>query len=222
MLRNIIFTSIVTLVMVVMTAASAPAQGTHTGVVKETVDGGGYTYMKIEEGLNAFWIAGPQTDIGVGETVSFGEQMWMYDFTSKALDRTFNRILFVGGVSRASSGADTPKAAVSKNLASASGEAGTYTVAELFANKSELNGKTVRVKGKVVKVSRNIMGTHWVHIQDGTGSGAKGTNDVVFRTTESAPSVGSEVTAEGRLEADKDFGAGYYFKVIVEDSTFSE
>lgn len=97
--------------------------------------------------------------------------------------------------------------------------AGTYTVAQVYAKKSELKGRVVKVRGNVVKVSQNIMGRSWVHIQDGTGS--EGNNKIVFRTRKEAPAVGSVVTAQGTLETDKDFGAGYFYPVIVEDSTFS-
>jgi hypothetical protein len=33
--------------------------------------------------------------------------------------------------------------------------------------------------------------------------------------------IGSIVTAEGRLETDKDFGYGYHYEVLVEDASFS-
>ena len=98
--------------------------------------------------------------------------------------------------------------------------AGTYTVAEIYSRKSELKGRIVKVRGNVVKVSANIMGKTWVHIKDGTGS--EGSNKVVFRTQNESPAVGSVVTAQGTLETDKDFGAGYFYSVIVEDSTFSK
>ncbi|MBI5902102.1 MAG: hypothetical protein HZB84_01285 [Deltaproteobacteria bacterium] len=98
--------------------------------------------------------------------------------------------------------------------------AGTYTVAEIYSKKSELKGRLVKVRGNVVKVSQNIMGRTWVHIQDGTGS--EGGNKVVFRTRDESPAVGSVVTAQGTLETDKDFGFGYFYSVIVEDSTFSK
>ncbi|MEJ2690334.1 MAG: DNA-binding protein [Deltaproteobacteria bacterium] len=54
-----------------------------------------------------------------------------------------------------------------------------YTVGELFAKKAELNGKPVTLRGKVVKVSKNIMGKNWVHIQDGTGDPKEKSHDFV-------------------------------------------
>lgn len=115
--------------------------------------------------------------------------------------------------------APNPSAAV-QSPKSAPEAAGTYTVAEIYSKKAELKGRLVKVRGNVVKVSANIMGKTWVHIQDGTG--AEGSNKVVFRCQNESPAVGSVVTAQGTLEIDKDFGYGYFYPVIVEDSTFSK
>ena len=94
-----------------------------------------------------------------------------------------------------------------------------YTVGDLFAKGAELDKKPVVVRGKVVKVSREIMGKNWVHLQDGSGDAGKGTNDLVV-TSKDAPKVGDVVTASGTLYKDKDFGSGYRFQVIVEEGTF--
>ena len=59
-----------------------------------------------------------------------------------------------------------------------------------------------------------------VYIQDGTGE--QGTNNLVFRTTDTPPAVGSAVTAQGTVDTDKDFGFGYFYAVIIEDATFSK
>ena len=102
----------------------------------------------------------------------------------------------------------------------AEGENG-YAVDELFSKGSGLDGQRIRVKGKVVKVSRNIMGRNWIHIQDGTGNPEKKTHDLVL-TSQAAPSKGEIVTATGILRADKDFGAGYRYAVIIEEAVFEE
>ncbi|NPA25755.1 MAG: DNA-binding protein [Deltaproteobacteria bacterium] len=96
-----------------------------------------------------------------------------------------------------------------------------YTVAELYAQGKELDKKKVKVRGKVVKVSPNIMGKNWIHLQDGSGEPAKGTHDLVV-TSQEKPEVGAIVVAEGVLEADKDFGAGYRYDVIVEEGVFEK
>lgn len=92
-----------------------------------------------------------------------------------------------------------------------------FTVAELYSKAADLDGKKVRVKGQVMKVSQNIMGKNWVHIQDGTGNPKDSTHDLVV-TTAAVPEKGQIITVEGTLAANKDFGAGYKYNVIVEDA----
>ena len=120
--------------------------------------------------------------------------------------------------SAGSQGAIAPfaEAAVEK----AAGE-NAYTVAEIFAQAQALNGKKVRIRGQVVKFNANIMGRNWLHLQDGTGDPMQNTHDLVATTTEplNGPNV---ITVEGTVAADKDFGAGYTYAVIVEDCTIIE
>jgi hypothetical protein len=94
---------------------------------------------------------------------------------------------------------------------------GGQTVAEVYAGKDALAGKSVAVRGKVVKVNTGIMGKNWLHVRD--GSGADGTNDLTV-TTKSAtmPKVGDTVLVTGIVVLDKDFGMGYQYPVIVEDA----
>jgi len=92
---------------------------------------------------------------------------------------------------------------------------GGITIGELFANKKDYDGKTVRIRGKVVKVNSNIMGRNWVHLQDGTSAGDK--FDLTVTTNESV-NVGDVVTFEGVIALDKDFTAGYVYDVIMENA----
>lgn len=94
-----------------------------------------------------------------------------------------------------------------------------YTVGELYAKKDELNNQNIVVRGKVMKVSLMIMGKNWVHIQDGTGDALNNTHDLVV-TTMAEPAKDAVVVVEGTLHADRDFGAGYRYDVIIEDAEF--
>ena len=102
----------------------------------------------------------------------------------------------------------------------ATGENG-FTVAELFDKAQELDGKSVRVRGQVVKFNANIMGKNWLHIQDGTGDPMNNTHDLVVTTTDDlgGPKV---ITIEGILALDRDFGAGYKYSIIVENGVIIE
>ena len=99
----------------------------------------------------------------------------------------------------------------------AAGENG-HTVAELFAGNTTLDGKTVRVQGKVVKFSPMIMGKNWIHLQDGTGDPLKNTHDLVITTSAEPPKDKEIITIEGIVRANKDFGAGYSYVVLVEEA----
>ena len=73
----------------------------------------------------------------------------------------------------------------------------------------------MKVRGKVVKFTPEIMGKNWIHLQDGTG--AAGTNDLTV-TTSAMAKKGDTVVISGALVIDKDFGYGYAYDVIIEDA----
>ena len=98
----------------------------------------------------------------------------------------------------------------------AEGENGR-TVEEIYLQAADLDGKKVKIRAKVVKISHNIMGKNWLHIQDGTGNPMKNSHDLVV-TTAAEPEVQSTVLIEGIVAKDKDFGAGYKYLVIVEEA----
>jgi len=118
------------------------------------------------------------------------------------------------GTSGGSAGAVTPQQDI--KVEKAAGE-NSFTVGEIFAQAKQLQGQKVRVRGQVMKVSPNIMGRHWIHLQDGTGDAMQNSHDLVF-TSQELVEEGSIVTLEGVLAADKDFGAGYKYAAIVEKS----
>ena len=93
---------------------------------------------------------------------------------------------------------------------------GGKTVAEVFAEKDQLSGQPILVRGKVVKTNPDIMGKNWLHVRD--GSGAEGTNDLTVTTAGAVPNVGDTVVVKGVLALNKDFGMGYQYDVIVEDA----
>ncbi|MDD4071963.1 MAG: hypothetical protein PHY78_06340 [Desulfobacterales bacterium] len=95
-----------------------------------------------------------------------------------------------------------------------------FRISELYEKASELSEKNVSVRGNVVKILHNIMKKNWVHIQDGTGDPAQNTHDLVLNCLQT-PSVGDTVTVSGRLKTDRDFGAGFTYRIIIEDASIS-
>jgi len=205
--------------------AAPTAQG-KTGNVVETMNSGGYTYVQVDTGTEKFWAAAPEFVVKVGDAVIVPEGMLMQNHTSKSLDRTFDQIFFVEAIvspgsadAAAAAPADHTRPAVTAGAVDLSGvkkAAGGQTVAEVFAGKDKLAGKEIAVRGKVVKFSQQIMNTNWVHVQD--GSGAEGTNDLTV-TTDAVVKVGDTVLVKGALVANKDFGFGYKYDVIIEKAS---
>jgi len=95
------------------------------------------------------------------------------------------------------------------------------TVAEVVAKRTDLKDKTVVVRGKVVKFTPGVMDKNWIHLRDGTGSAADGTNDVVV-TTKDETQIGAVVLVKGVVHTDKDLGSGYSYKVLIEEATLQK
>src|SRR4030067_1137594 len=214
-----------------------PDTSSLSGKIAETMNSGGYTYLCIEKDGKKTWAAIPETKVTVGENISLPPGYEMVNFTSKTLNRTFEKVIFTTGPTSAQSphGAPDKMSIHGGSMGSKSEETTTtenikvekatvpnaYTVAEIFGKKSELDKKSVVVSGKVVKVSAGIMGKNWLHIQDGSGNAKDGNNDLVV-TTQDIPKGGDTVTAHGILYKDKDFGSGYKYDVVVEEASIKK
>lgn len=92
-----------------------------------------------------------------------------------------------------------------------------HTVAEIYATKDALKETHVLIQAKVVKYASGIMGRNWLHLRDGSGSEKAGDHDLTVTSTDSA-AVGDTVTIDGVVRIDKDFGAGYAYKVMIEEA----
>jgi hypothetical protein len=95
---------------------------------------------------------------------------------------------------------------------------GCVKISDLFSGKKTYEGKVIRITGKVTKFNAGIMGKNWVHIQD--GSEFEGEYDLTV-TTAGEATVGNVMTFEGKIALDKDFGYGYFYKIIMEDGVAS-
>ena len=207
-------------------SASASASTTVTGEVLETKDVPPYTYLLLKTKDGETWAAVNKAEFKKGSSVTIDNAVVMENFESHTLKKTFPVILFgtVGGTGGAGQaamsphgGAPAPVNAGPIKVAKASG-ANAYTVAEIVAKAKQLKNKTVVLSGKVVKYNPGIMGKNWIHLQDGSGSAASNSNDILV--TSAAPTqIGSVITVSGVVQTDKDFGAGYVYKVLVEDAS---
>jgi len=214
-------------------APTAP-DGAWKAEILETMNSGGYTYVRVEKDGKEVWAAGPESaGLAAGDVVVLGQGMLMQNFHAKSLDRDFAEIYFVSALEKddhSHGGAEHPMGAeppmgsdgaVGRTILEEAGvEAvakaeGGYTVAEIHEQAAALAGQRVKVRGQVVKFTPNIMRTNWVHLQDGSGSGE--TADLTI-TTSGRVAVGDIVVLEGPLSVNKDFGAGYKYGVIIESA----
>jgi len=192
----------------------------HIGKVIDKIPAKGYTYLQVSENKNDYWIAVPTMEIEIGETVYFSRFMVMEDFSSENIDKSFDEILFVEDARK------SPTPDEMKNIHS--GATSTekqdikvepvkdgITVQQIYGDKSTLNGKIVKVKGQVTKFNKQIMKRNWIHIQDGTGD--ENEFDLVI-TSNTDVKVGDIIIVEGKVAVDKDFGAGYFFPIMIEEA----
>ena len=202
-------------------SASAPmapmANGMVNGVVAETIDAAGYTYVRVEVEGQSLWAAGPTTAMAVGDAITFSTQIPMQNFHSTAMNRDFPVLYFVDGFNTggapAAAASSPASPAPSVEVVAIDKVEGGYTIAEALAQKVELAGKPIKVRGKVTKFTAGIMGKNWIHIVDGSGA-----EDLIVTTSGSA-AMGAVIVAEGALSLDRDFGFGYHYAVLMEDAT---
>lgn len=197
-------------------------QGTDVHQVKavEILQAEKYTYMKVVENADTFWIAASKMDAAKGRSYFYRGGLLKTNFESQEFNRTFDKIFLVSQIIDASahpgnSGqgsapvGSAPEVDIKK-------VAGLLSLNKLMAAPSQYAGKSVVVGGKVVKVNNGIMGKNWIHIQDGTMHKGKKC-DFTVTTQENIP-MGATVAFEGKVFVDKDFGAGYRYDIIMEEA----
>ena len=197
-----------------------PKKEAHIAMVVDKINTSNYTYLQVSENKKNYWIAVPFMEIEIGETVYFSKFMEMKNFKSETIDRTFSSLLFVDDARKSAtpdhmkqvhSGAMT----IAKQDVKIEPSDDGYTIEKIYAEKNELKGKTIEVRGKVVKYNPQIMNRNWIHVQDGTGT--ENDYDLVV-TSEDKVKVGDIINIKGAVTIDKDFGAGYFFPVLIEDA----
>jgi hypothetical protein len=197
------------------------------GEVLEVSDVASYTYLRLKTAEGETWAAVPKAPVKKGSEVTLENVMVMDNFVSKTLNKTFKTILFgsLAGVQSQTPGLGmaTSHAINTINVADihvprAVGE-NAKTVAEIVIKPAECKDKPVLVRGKIVKYNAGIMGKNWMHLRDGSAANANG--DILV-TTVNVAKLGDIVTVKGVVRNDKDFGAGYFYKVLIEDATLQQ
>ena len=211
---------------VVSAAESAPA----TGKVAESMQSGGYVYIRLEDGV---WIAANTFAVSKGDEIQYSGAMEMNDFHSKSLDKSFDSILFVSEASlkgdddavktpvamsghgnkvKKSGAVQAPLPGEIKPLAEGK------TIADIYGDSDQLKEQMVSLNAKVVKVNKAIMGRNWITLQDGTGTEPE---NKLVATSQSVLFPGDIVIVKGTVKTDVDLGHGYHYDVMLEEATFS-
>ena len=200
------------------------------GKVTDIIDVTGYTYAEVDTGKEKVWAAGPVTPLKRGDQIGFTTGMPMKNFHSKAMERDFPILYFVGrfitGEESQESKAEaiaTPHSQIKQEQAAKPVKEinkveGGNTIAEIYAQRESLNGETILVRGQVTKFTVEIMGKNWLHLVDSSTL-----EDLTVTTdTNSTVAMGDIVIIEGKLELDKDYGYGYVYSIIVEDAIITK
>ena len=210
--------------------------GFTTVKTREVEQVGTYTYMLVKGKGPEYWVAVPSMEAMPGETYHYQGGLWMENFHSKELDRTFEKVLFLDVIfpgepgkgqadlemppSHGMMGGDNPNLDNRKPIARSDVEIesveGTISIKELYADPESYDGKSIRVAGGGTKYNPAIMELNWVHLQDGTEH--EGKFDLTATSTEEFE-VGSRIVLEGIFAMDRDFGYGYTYEILLEKAT---
>lgn len=194
------------------------------GKVTDIIEASVYTYAEVDAGKKKVWAAGPTTPLKIGDMIAFSTEMPMENFHSKSMKRDFPIIYFVSafithkeGSTTKSAGKASPHSQIKQQQAAKPVKGinkveGGNTIAEIYAQKQKLNGKTIRVRGQVSKFTAEVMGKNWIHIRDSSS------NDDLTINTQGTVAIGDVVTIEGKLKLDKDYSYGYVYPVILENA----
>ena len=218
-------------IALITTYAQAQTANMTKVVVEEVLQTTSYTYLFNKTDNGGQWLATVKVDAKVGEIYYYQDGMEMVDFKSTELDRTFASVIFLQAVisaeelllgakaAKQASPHGTPPPPPPSPDTKVETPKGGITIEALMADKGNYESKEVLIRGKVVKYNSGIMGKNWIHLQDGTASGAE--NDLTV-TTNMEAKVGDVITVYGTIILDKDFGSGYFYKIIMEDASIME
>ena len=210
---------------------SQTPQGIYYGEILEIKGAMGYKYLKVDENGTELWVAIANAPVSVGDRIGYDKKTVMKNFESKTLGQKFKEVIFASDVylpqkvekpksmkemlhlkdSSQNEEEEPSKPFVKKDA---------YTIEEVHMWRKHLDGQTISLEATVYKVSHQIMKLDWVHLGDGTGNEKKLTDDLVFTATSSSIKAGDKVIATGKVVVNKDFGFGYFYKVLIQDAAF--
>lgn len=204
-----------------MSKSEAPGEN-HYVVVEEVQHTTKYSYLKVKENTSSYWIAINKAEVTPGDQLVYTGGLKMRAFQSAELNKVFDEVILVSNISRkgtesSQSGADLFNKLQGNEDAVSTEQIkpvkGATPISEIFDHPQKFEGKVITVTGRCTKVNFQIMGRNWIHITDESSKRA----DLTI-TTQDALELGKVGVFEGKIAVDKDFGAGYQYKVIMEEA----
>ncbi len=209
-----------------------PTQKYDSFVVKESIPAASYLYLLGEQDGKETWFAISKRDLKIGDKFYYKDPLVMKDFYSKELNRPFDEVIFLMKIAKDPADLDRPSNQVKNSSAKISEPSGKITtnqqklniekpkggvrIAELYKNPKKYEGKSIVIRGEVLKFLPEIMNVNWVHLQDGTSFDGK--YDLTITTTQTV-NIGDVVTFKGFVILDKDFGYGYFYDILIEKAS---
>ncbi len=204
-----------------------------TGTVKHMQQAGRYTYLTLDQKGTEVWVATTSTNVAVDDVIDYSEALLIENFEAKSLNKTFDQIYFTGGVKIVggpsfSKDVSLPDDNVHKKIqkenttvtAPAKGEIPRAekgdTIEEIYSKIDMLEGKKVTVRARVMKVNKNILGTNWITLQDGTGSAP---DNMLIALSSDIAGIADTITVSGTIKTGINLGAGYKFKVVIDEAS---
>lgn len=201
----------------------------HKVVVKEILPASRYEYLFVQENDKQFWIAIRKQKVNIGETYYYKGGLLKTNFKSNEHNKTFDKIYLVTSLVQSNHGDKAGQKMMTKTEPEKSNkpaQTNTYitgtehihkaeesiSISELVKNQKKYKDKIVQITGKCVKINPNIMGRNWIHLKDGSMDNY----DLVI-TSDHFVKEGSVVTINAKVILNKDFGAGYSYKLILEN-----
>lgn len=205
-------------------AAGEPRAIDPPRIARSVADAGNYTYVELfENEEQTFWIAAPRFEAQVGDRIVFVPAMEQKDFHSQSLGRTFDRLIFAsaaqtvdaaGRPKQPAAGNLEPHIASRKEVPKLEPPLGGMTIATVYADRLQLKGQEIHVRGTITKVNLGILGANWYHLRDGSGNATSG--DLTF-TSQQELRLGQIVTLRGKLEVDHALGGDHKFAIFAAD-----
>jgi len=199
----------------------------HEIKILEIIPASNYVYLKVKEDKDQFWIATKKREINLDSTYFYREALLKTDFKSKIHNRVFDTIYLVNKLVTQMHGAKhtsgtTDNIQISKKkkepvkVTTDEDKNINYKIypeiSTFLNDPNKFEGQAVQIKGRCVKVNKNIMNKNWIHLKDGSQDDF----DLIITTNMSAQE-GDIITIQAMVALNKDYGAGYSYDLILEN-----